>query len=66
MMADSARDRHDCAHREINASGGNHQGHAEGKDHDGGGAIHDVNQASEETPIAHLHVKEAGGEDQIE
>ena len=59
-------DGHHGAHREVNAPGGDHQGHAE-RDEDRGGAIaHDVDEAAVQVPVLHPEAQEVRPEDLVQ
>ena len=53
-----SRDRHDGSHRQVDAAGGDDEGHAERQDRDRGAAVQYVDQAAEETTILKPQGKE--------
>ncbi|MNN23221.1 hypothetical protein D3C81_1366110 [compost metagenome] len=51
---------HDGAHGNIDAARGDHQGHAQGRQHQGRRAVDDIDHAAIQVAVAHFQVEKAG------
>ena len=60
-----SRNRHDRAHRQVHAAGGDHQGHANRQEHDGRTVPEDVDQAAVQVAFPVLDGEKTGDEDEI-